>query len=216
MKEEKQKRIELSNTYLKENKKGITLIALIITIIVMLILVAIVVRTAINSGLFKHAGEATKKWSDAQRGEMTISDNVDRKIAEINGEWHFEETFTSPNYPENYPNNTRIAEERNYGADVTGIKFVFVDVNLEPGACYDYIEVFAGSPETSPLMVRIGDGATGEFIAKTHCFNLRFITDYRDTFRGYRIDVYTTTDKDLLGEHVNWKPSTDETPSTSE
>lgn len=56
----------------KRNQKGITLIALIITIIVMLILVAVVVRTAINSGLFGHAKNATEKWGDAQRKEGEI------------------------------------------------------------------------------------------------------------------------------------------------
>ena len=57
---------------IKDNQKGITLIALIITIIVMLILVAVVVRTAINSGLFGHAKNATGKWADEQRKEGEI------------------------------------------------------------------------------------------------------------------------------------------------
>ena len=56
----------------KKNEKGITLIALIITIIVMLILVAVTVRTAINSGLFGHASDATKRWGDAQEKEGNI------------------------------------------------------------------------------------------------------------------------------------------------
>lgn len=55
-----------------ENNKGITLIALIITIIVMLILVAVTVRTVVNSGLFKHAKDATEKWADAQENEKNI------------------------------------------------------------------------------------------------------------------------------------------------
>lgn len=98
----------------------------------MLILVAVTVNVAVNSGLFKHAGDATKKWGDAQREESELSYNIDRKLAEINREWYFEETFTSPNYPENYPNNARVLEERNYGPDVTGIKIVVADMNLEP------------------------------------------------------------------------------------
>lgn len=47
----------------QEQEKGITLIALIITIIVMLILVAVTVRTVINSGLFNHAGKASSGYS---------------------------------------------------------------------------------------------------------------------------------------------------------
>ena len=46
----------------KSNNSGITLIALIITIIVMLILVAVTVNTAVNSGLFGHAKNATQGW----------------------------------------------------------------------------------------------------------------------------------------------------------
>lgn len=51
------------------NKKGITLIALIITIIIMLILVAVSINIAINTGLFKSAGDATKNWKVAQEEE---------------------------------------------------------------------------------------------------------------------------------------------------
>ena len=51
------------------NNKAITLIALIITIIVMLILVAVTVKTAVNSGLFGYAKNATGEWSRAQEEE---------------------------------------------------------------------------------------------------------------------------------------------------
>ena len=50
-----------------KNTKGITLIALIITIIVMLILVAVSIRVALNTGLFQSA--ATKNWKTAQDEE---------------------------------------------------------------------------------------------------------------------------------------------------
>ena len=45
---------------MKQNK-GITLIALVITIIIMLILVAVTMATAINGGLFNYAQEASVK-----------------------------------------------------------------------------------------------------------------------------------------------------------
>ena len=45
------------------------MIALIITIIVMLILVAVTVRTVVNSGLFKHAGDAVSGYSMSQARE---------------------------------------------------------------------------------------------------------------------------------------------------
>ncbi len=60
----------------KPNNSGITLIALIITIIVMLILVAVTVNTAVNSGLFGHAKNATQGWKSEEEKESNIgSDN---------------------------------------------------------------------------------------------------------------------------------------------
>ena len=59
-----------------KNKSGITLIALIITIIVMLILVAVSISVALNTGLFKSAGDATKNWKSAQDAEANIGSEI--------------------------------------------------------------------------------------------------------------------------------------------
>lgn len=61
-------------------EKGVTLIALIITIIVMLILVAAAVRTSVNSGLFGHAKEATERWASEERKEVESSAEVDKVL----------------------------------------------------------------------------------------------------------------------------------------
>lgn len=53
-------------------QKGITLIALVITIIVMLILVAVTITMAINGGLFEKAGEASRKTNEAKTQEQEI------------------------------------------------------------------------------------------------------------------------------------------------
>ena len=61
------------------NKNGITLIALIITIIVMLILVAVTISIAVNGGLFGYAGNAAKETEVAKRTEESwanIKDNM--------------------------------------------------------------------------------------------------------------------------------------------
>lgn len=63
---------------MKKNR-GITLIALIITIIVMLILVAVSISIAINTGLFKSASEATKKWNAAQAEESQMQIEIGGK-----------------------------------------------------------------------------------------------------------------------------------------
>ena len=59
-----------------KNKSGITLIALIITIIVMLILVAVSISVALNTGLFKSAGDATKNWKSAQDAEASVGSEI--------------------------------------------------------------------------------------------------------------------------------------------
>lgn len=53
-------------------QKGITLIALVITIIVMLILVAVTITMAINGGLFEKAGEASRKTNEAKTQEQEL------------------------------------------------------------------------------------------------------------------------------------------------
>lgn len=56
-----------------KSQKGITLIALVITIIVMLILVAVTITMAINGGLFEKAGEAASKTNEAKQAEKELS-----------------------------------------------------------------------------------------------------------------------------------------------
>ena len=54
------------------NNKGITLIALVITIIVMLILVAVTILMAVNGGLFGYAGKATVDTKKALEEEKNL------------------------------------------------------------------------------------------------------------------------------------------------
>lgn len=52
-----------------KNEKGITLVALVITIIVLLILATISIQSLTNTGLFGKAKEATKKYREAEEKE---------------------------------------------------------------------------------------------------------------------------------------------------
>ena len=63
-----------SHLSLLTSNKGITLIALIITIIVMLILVGVTINVALQGGLFTTAKEAVKQTQITQVKEMVISD----------------------------------------------------------------------------------------------------------------------------------------------
>ena len=59
-----------------KNQKGITLIALIITIIVMLILVGVSVSVALNSGLFKAAQGAAINTEAERVNETALSNGT--------------------------------------------------------------------------------------------------------------------------------------------
>lgn len=64
-----------------KDQKGITLIALVITIIVMLILVAVTITMAINGGLFEKAGEAASGTNQAKTEEQELANGT----AVVNG-----------------------------------------------------------------------------------------------------------------------------------
>ena len=57
---------------LSKNNKGITLVALVITIIILLILAGISISVLTNTGIFGKAKEAKEKSEDAQRNEQDI------------------------------------------------------------------------------------------------------------------------------------------------
>ena len=54
----------------KNNNKGITLIALIITIIILLIITTVTIREITGDKIIKHAEDATSKYSEAQKNEQ--------------------------------------------------------------------------------------------------------------------------------------------------
>ena len=63
-------------------QKGITLVALVITIIVMLILVGVSVTVAINGGLFTKASDGASNTQKAANAERNLSDG---KVTVLNG-----------------------------------------------------------------------------------------------------------------------------------
>ena len=67
------------------NQKGITLIALVITIIILLILAGISIASLTQTGLFKKAKEAKQNTLDAQLKENTILNEYDEWIAKNGG-----------------------------------------------------------------------------------------------------------------------------------
>lgn len=70
-----------------KGQKGITLVALIITIIVMLILVGVSISVALNGGIFTQGGDASRKTKQAQ-----ISEAAALAKAELLSKYHAAET----------------------------------------------------------------------------------------------------------------------------
>ena len=66
-----------------KGKRGITLIALVITIIILLILSGITISSLTNTGLFKNAKEAKNRTEDAQRQEQHILNKYEEELNRI-------------------------------------------------------------------------------------------------------------------------------------
>ena len=64
--------------------KGITLIALVITIIVMLILVGVTISMAVNGGLFDYAGKAVGETKNVLNAEQELANGG----IEVDGQWY--------------------------------------------------------------------------------------------------------------------------------
>ena len=70
----------------KENlNKGITLVALVITIIILLILAGVSITAITQTGLFEKAKQAKKKTINAQEEQQNILNKYTDYISEITG-----------------------------------------------------------------------------------------------------------------------------------
>ena len=65
---------------LSKNNKGITLVALVITIIILLILAGISISVLTNTGIFGKAKEAKQKTEDATLEQNKILDNYEKEV----------------------------------------------------------------------------------------------------------------------------------------
>lgn len=76
------------------NEKGITLVALVITIVVLVILVGVTLSITINSGIITNARNAVAKYNEVQANEIAQLNKIKDKFAELNG------TGETPEEPE--------------------------------------------------------------------------------------------------------------------
>ena len=106
--------LESAHTSKARQNKGITLIALVITIIVMLILVAVTISMAINGGLFDYAGKAVSDTQNAIANEqeltkleanMTVDELIDKYTGTTKGvDLNLLNIGDYVNYPVEYTN----------------------------------------------------------------------------------------------------------------
>ena len=61
-------------------QKGITLVALVITIIILLILATISIQALTNTGLFQKANEAKEKTQNATENQATILNEYEDEL----------------------------------------------------------------------------------------------------------------------------------------
>ncbi|KAI5175045.1 Deleted In Malignant Brain Tumors 1 Protein [Manis pentadactyla] len=91
----------------------------------------------------------------------------------------------------NYPSNAKcvwdIEVQNNYRVTV-----VFRDVELESGCNYDYVEVFDGPHQSSPLITRVCDGARGSLTSSSNFMSIRFVSDGSITRRGFKANYYSS------------------------
>ncbi len=76
----------------RKEQKGITLIALIITIIVLLILAMVTIKIALEGGIIKHAENAAEEYQQAQTNELEQLNNAEEKMEQyskknVNNKW---------------------------------------------------------------------------------------------------------------------------------
>ena len=69
----------------KKYEKGITLIALVITIIVLLILAGVTLRIVMNGGIIERSQNAVDKYSQAQQNEIEKLEYINKQFEEITG-----------------------------------------------------------------------------------------------------------------------------------
>ncbi len=76
-------------------EKGITLVALVVTIVIMLILAGVTINIALSeNGLFKRAKGATRIYENSSENESKLLEEVDKTITELNKEEKIETANT--------------------------------------------------------------------------------------------------------------------------
>ena len=179
---------------LKKQVKGITLVALVVTIIVLLILAGVALNFTLGEdGIFKRAGEGTKTYQNASENEKIELDKVinyiddynnginkqdeEEKLSEVeeaikNGIVYKENTtiYDKYNNPVKVPQGFKLAEDS--GTDVTkGIVMEDVEAGDEISKGNQYVWVPIGDVKTNT------EGAITTINLGRYSFDARYNSD---------------------------------------
>ncbi|KAM6203858.1 scavenger receptor cysteine-rich domain-containing protein DMBT1 [Sarcoramphus papa] len=99
-------------------------------------------------------------------------------------------TLQSPSYPLNYPDNAdcfwQIQVMNNFR-----IMLTFGSIQLQGGCQNDYIEVYDGPPNTSPLLARICSSSDLTYTSSSNFMTVRFHSNSRYSNRGFRAEYHS-------------------------
>ena len=101
-KETKKQKVKIQELKRRRNikEKGITLIALVVTIIILLILAGVTLNLALsNNGLFSKAKEAVNKYDATQKGEESQLETLEGMLGDLSNEEKDEEGKIKINKP---------------------------------------------------------------------------------------------------------------------
>ncbi|KAM9188453.1 scavenger receptor cysteine-rich domain-containing protein DMBT1-like [Mergus octosetaceus] len=99
-------------------------------------------------------------------------------------------TIQSPLYPSDYPDNANCLWEIQVMNNFR-IALTFRSIQLEGGCQNDYIEIYDGPPNTSPLLQRICSGYNVAYTSSSNLMTIRFHSDSRYSSRGFYAEYHS-------------------------
>nr|XP_038037174.1 deleted in malignant brain tumors 1 protein [Anas platyrhynchos] len=99
-------------------------------------------------------------------------------------------TIQSPLYPSNYPDNANCLWEIQVMNNFR-IALTFRTIQLQGGCQNDYIEIYDGPPNTSPLLQRICSGYNVAYTSSSNLMTIRFHSDSRYSNRGFYAEYHS-------------------------
>lgn len=172
----------------EENIKGITLVALVVTIIILLILAGISIQTITNMGLFNNAKEAKNAIENSQNVENAIISSYYKKI---------EETLTGNR--DEIKNNEYNEEEKAIGIWIDGKilyrKVLVKEQTIEPSQTA--LNIKMGNIENLEYIWDYNIICTNNLNANVKLPYLKGSKSGLDGFVWYGKEYYGTTDTDV-------------------